>query len=103
MSDTTFDLGGLYQVPLIVVETDSAGTPVNGPKPVLTSSDETVVTLQEQADGTTVAVRATNNSGTVTITATVTNPDGTYASGNLVLSLATVDVTNVEITAGTPS
>lgn len=105
MSDTTFDLGTFSQVPLTVVDKDAAGDVVPGVSAVLTSSDPTVLTLQDQADGTTLALRATKNAGTVTVSAVVTNADGTTATGTLTITLASAfgDVTDVTIVPGTPS
>ena len=75
---------------------------------MFTSSDSTVLTLTDQADGTTIALRATKSSGSVTVTATATNADGTTAVGTLSITFSAqvppvVDVSNVEIVPGIPS
>jgi hypothetical protein len=113
VSDTTYDLGANAQVPITVLASDAAGSPVTGVTPVVTSSDETVVTIGSAADGTTLAVRATQSSGTATVTATFTKSDGSTVAGTLSLTLAPaggtgggsgVDaITNVEIVPGIPS
>src|ERR1035437_445030 len=108
MSDSTFDLGTFTQVPISAIVTDASGN-VLSDKTVFSTPDSSVVTLQDQADGTTVAVRVSSASGTVTVTGTVTNADGTTASGTLTLSLSSGSGTgtgaaaNVELVAGIPS
>lgn len=108
MTDNSFDLGTFSQVPISAIDTDVDGNVVTGVTTVFSVPDSTVVTLQDQSDGTTVAVRATKDAGSVVITGTVTNADGTTASGTLTLSLSAIvppvpDVTNVELVPGTPS
>src|ERR1035437_817825 len=108
MTDATFDLGTNAQVPISAIDTDASGSVVTGAKTVFSVPDSTVVTLQDQADGTTVAVRVANTSGSVVVTGTVTNADGTTATGTLTLSLGAqvppvTDVTSVELVPGTPS
>lgn len=109
VSDSTFDLGTFSQLPISVVDTDASGNLVQGaPNAVFTASDATVVTLSDQPDGSTVAVRVSDSAGSVVITATVTNADGSSASGTLTLSLAAVvqpvaNVTDVQLVPGTPS
>lgn len=108
MSNTTFDLGTNSSVPLTVIETDANGAPVAGNKPVVTSSDESVVSITDNGDGTFTAVRVTQNAGSVLITATVTNDSGTVVSGTLSLSVGAilpppVEVADVQIVPGTPS
>jgi hypothetical protein len=108
MTDSTFDLGTFTQVPISAIATDAAGNVVSGAKTVYSTSDSTVVTLQDQPDGTTVAVRVSSAAGTVTVTGTVTNADGTSASGSLTLTLGSGttgagNVANVELVAGIPS
>ena len=108
MSDNSFDLGTFTQVPISAIVTDASGN-VLSDKTVFTTPDSSVVTLQDQADGTTVAVRVSSASGSVTVTGTVTNADGTTASGTLTLSLGsgtgtgTGAAANVELVAGIPS
>lgn len=108
MADTTFDLGVFSEVPISAVTTDADGDVLTGVPTVFSVPDSTVVTLQDQSDGTTVAVRATKDAGSVVITGTVTNADGTSASGTLTLTLSALvppveDVTSVELVPGTPS
>jgi hypothetical protein len=112
MSNDNFDLGAFNKVPLTVISTDAAGNLVSGATPVLTSSDETVITIQDDGAGNKVAVRVASTPGTATITATVTNADGTVVSGSLSLTLGAVGgagtppaggVANVQIVPGTPS
>ena len=108
MSDTTFDLGTSNQVPITVVATDANGNVVPNVVSVFNESDSTVVTLQVQPDGSAIAVRVSASAGSVVISATVTNPDGSTATGTLTLSLAeqvpvVPNVVNVEIVPGIPS
>ena len=108
MTDTPFDLGTFSEVPISAIDTDTNGNVVTGVSTVFSAPDSTIVTLQDQSDGTTVAVRATKDAGSVVITGTVTNADGTTASGTLTLSLSATTpvvsgVTSVELVPGTPS
>src|ERR1035437_3174683 len=108
MSDTPFDLSTYSQVPISAITTDVNGNLVTGVPTVFSTPDSTVVTLQEQSDGTTVATRVTNDASSVVITGTVTNADGTTASCTLTLSLSATTpvvsgVTSVELVPGTPS
>jgi hypothetical protein len=108
MSDQTFDLGANSKVPLTAIGTDATGAVVPGAVAVFTSSDETILTLQTQADGSTIAARVAASAGSVTVSAKVTNPDGSTATGTLTVSLAaagapSTNVTNVEIVPGIAS
>ena len=112
MSDVTFDLGTNTQVPISAVDTASDGSLIAGAKTVFSTPDSTVVTLSDQSDGSTVAIRVANTAGTVVVTGVVTNADGTTATGTLTLSLSggttppppySSNVTNVELVPGTPS
>ena len=112
MSDTTFDLRTSTQVPISAIATDAVGSVVVGAKTVFSVPDSTVVTLSDQSDGSTVAIRVANTAGTVVVTGVVTNADGTTATGTLTLSLSggttppppySSNVTNVELVPGTPS
>ncbi len=108
MADATFDLGTNTQVPLSTILTDDDGDLMTGVPTVFSVPDSTVVTLTDNGDGTATAVRVSKDAGSVVITATATNADGTTASGTLTLSLASQvppveDVTGVEIVPGIPS
>ena len=111
MSADNFDLGAFNKVPLTVISTDAAGNLVSGATPVLTSADETVITIQDDGAGNKVAVRVASTAGTATITATVTNADGSSVQGTLSLTLGAAGtgtppaggVANVQIVPGTPS
>ena len=105
--DTTFNLANLKSVPLTTVASDANGTVVEGITPSMTVSDETIATLETAADGTVSLVRVAQTSGTVVVTATVTNADGSTATGTLTVSLDAVTtgalvVTDIEIVPGTP-
>lgn len=102
-----FDLGTLTSVPLTALASDASGNVVT-----LSTSfavdDPTVLTLTDHGDGTAVAVRARTDAGKATVTATVTNPDGSTITGTLEISIAAVGSPNgnavaVEIVPGTPS
>lgn len=112
MSDSTFSLGSYKQVPLTVIGTDASGNVVTSaaPNPSVVSSDTTLVTVAEQVDGSFVAARVGATAGTVVITATITNADGTSATGSLTIALDAVgsgttsaNVTSVQIVAGVPA
>lgn len=110
MSDSTFDLGTFSQVPLSAVQTTADGTVVPGGPVTWASGDETVLTLEDNGDGTVTAIRAITGPGGVTVTATVTNADGSSASGTIALTLSDTTpppppdvVTDVAIVPGTPS
>ena len=108
MSDTTFDLGTDSRVPITAIDTDAQGNLVPAAANVFASSDETVLTLEAQADGSTVAVRVSATAGGATITGTVTNASGATATGTIAIALSAIvppvgDVVNVELVPGTPS
>lgn len=108
MSDTSFDLGTNSQVPLSTSSVDAAGNPVEGVGIVWSSSDPNVVTLEDQGDGTVIAVRAVKSAGSVSITATVTDANGNSATGSLNLTVADQGtgsgaISDVTIVPGTPS
>lgn len=108
MSDTSFDLGTNTQVPLSTASTDAAGNPVDGSTIVWSTSDPNVVTLQDQGDGTVIAVRASKEAGSVVISASVTDAAGNSATGTLTLSVAEVvtgpgAIADVTIIPGEPS
>jgi hypothetical protein len=116
MADTTFDLGVNTSVPLTVVATDAAGNVVAGVNPVWTESDAlnvaaaALIALAGQGDGSTVAYRlVASSAGSVTVTATVTNADGTTAIANLALTLSAqgggtgAGVTGLTIVPGVPT
>jgi hypothetical protein len=108
MADTTFDLGTNSQVPLSVIATDASGAIVPGATATFASSDDTVLTVTDNGDGTAVAVRASVAGGTAVVAAVVTNPDGTTASGTLTLTVGSqstlsTNVTAVEIVPGLAS
>jgi hypothetical protein len=113
VSDGTFDLGANSEVPITVIPSDAAGNEVTGVTPVVTSSDETVVTIDTAADGTTLVARISKDTGTATVTATFTKSDGTSVAGTLFLTLTPAggtgggtgvdSIVNVEIVPGIPS
>lgn len=113
LSASTFSIGATQtQVPLSAIDTDANGALVEGaPAAVWASEDETIISLKDQGDGTVVATRVAATGGTVTVTATVTNADGTTAVGSLVLTVAAAggvggsvgNVTSVEIVPGIAS
>jgi hypothetical protein len=70
-----------------------------------TSSDDTIVSLVDNGDGTAEAFSGLE--GTATITATATDPDGKTVDGTLDITVVAVVVPpppteTVEVTAGTP-
>ena len=111
MASATFDLGTNNQVPLTFVETDANGNLVTpGVAPVVTSSDETVAVIVDDGAGNKSAVRVAQTAGSVTVTATVTNPSGSVVSGTLALTLGAVgggtgpgEVADITIVPGIPS
>ena len=107
----TFDLGTFNQVPLSISATDANGNTVSGVLPVWTDDDPAgaTITLTDQADGSTIAVRVSTKSGTANITATVTNADGSTVSDTLTITIGDTGtgtpgaVANVTIVPGQPS
>jgi hypothetical protein len=91
VSDLTNDLGTNSQLPLSIGNAvDSNGSPVDttGVLPVWSSSDEGSLTLSDQADGSTLAVRAIKSAGSAVVTAVVTNADGSSATSTMTISFA---------------
>ena len=86
----SFDLGTNSQVPLAAGNAAQAdGTPADltGVLPVW--SEETgTLTLNDQGDGTVVAVRVSADAGSAIVTATITNADGSTATASLSISLS---------------
>lgn len=110
MTDSSFTLPAANtQVPLSFIETAADGSVVEGaPAPVVTSSDETILTISDDGAGNVVAIRASASGGTATVSATVTNADGSTATGTLTVSVEAqvapiANVTDVEIVPGVPS
>ena len=111
MTDSTFSLGAAEtQVPISFIDTDVNGALVTGAKNVTSSSDTTVATVIDQPDGTSVVARVGVAGGTATISGTVTNPDGSSATGTLAVTIAPAgsgggsgNVANVEIVPGIAS
>jgi len=110
MSDGAFDLGTATSVPLSVTELDAAGAAIEPPvAPAWKSDDEMTLSLTDNGDGTVTAVRVSALGGTVTVHATVNNPDGSSATGSLAISLTpqapppVAVVADVAIVPGTPT
>lgn len=83
----TFDLGTLNTVPLSAIATGASGDVLTLPT-VWSVDDPSVVTITDNGDGTAVATRVVVTSGKVTVTATVTNPDGSTVQDSLEIDLA---------------
>lgn len=104
MTDSTFDLGTNTSVPLTAVATDAAGNDATGP---IVFSGDGNVGITDNGDGTALATRNDAGATTATITATVTNPDGTTVTGTLTISIAAQvapsgNAVDVQIIPGTP-
>jgi hypothetical protein len=109
MAPATFDLGTFSKVPLTFVEVDANGNLVTpGVAPVVTSSDETIAVIVDDGAGNKSVARVAQTAGSVTVTATVTNADGSTATGTLALTLAAVgggttsNVADITIVPGIP-
>jgi len=94
-----FQLGDNQQVDLTVQESDTAGNPVVVDEVSFASSDEAIVTLVDNGDGTAVAT-AVGPLGTATVTATDANDNLT---GTLDIEIVTEAATAMLIQPGTPS
>ncbi len=110
MSATTDTmLGTETTIPLSTVETAADGSVIDPEVPAVWSVDDsTVLTLNDQSDGSTLAVRVSKSAGQATVTATVTNPDGSVQAGTIALTVdavggGAVDVADVEIVPGVHS
>jgi hypothetical protein len=92
---------------ITVTPLDAAGnevaftfTPANPVK--WKSSDETVLTVSANADGSNVDVETTGKLGDVTITATGTNPDSTVVTGSQDFTVTTSVPQTFRLNVGTP-
>lgn len=111
MTDTTASIGSAEtSIPISFIDTDIDGNIVDGAVNVATSSDETILTIRDNGDGTNTCVRVGTAGGSVTVTATVTNADGSSAFGTLTVAVAAAgsgggsgNVTDVEIVPGIAS
>jgi VCBS repeat-containing protein len=112
VSDLSNDLGINSQLPLSIGNAvDSNGSPVDttGVLPVWSSSDEGSLTLSDQADGSTLAVRAIKSAGSAVVTATITNADGSTATSTISISFADLgggtsgSIASFDIVPGVPS
>jgi hypothetical protein len=111
VTDTTFSLAANEsQFPISFIDTDVNGALVTGAVNVASSSDETVLTVADNGDGTSTVARVSAAGGSATISATVTNADGSSATGTLTVSVAAAGtgggsgaVTDVEIVPGIAS
>jgi hypothetical protein len=110
VTDATFALtGSQSQFPISFIDTDANSAIVTGAVNVASSSDETVLTIADNGDGTSTVARVSAAGGTATISATVTNADGSSATGTLTVSVAPAgtggsgNVTDVEIVPGIAS
>lgn len=103
MADTVFDLSTFSNLPLVA--TDENGNPITSLTVTWSVPDATVVTLTDNGNGTATLVRSAAAGGTVVVTATVANADGTTASGTLTVTLSAVtpSVTTLTIVPGSPS
>lgn len=86
---------------------DAAGNEVAFPftpaNPVrFVSSDETIMTVSANADGSNADVETTGKIGTVTITATGTNPDSTLVTGSQDFNVTTDVPQSLRLNVGTP-
>jgi hypothetical protein len=114
MTASTFTLTAAQsKFPISFIDTDANSAIVTGAVNVASSSDESVLTVTDNGDGTSTVARVGVSGGTATISATVTNASGTSATGTLVVNVdptsggggggATGDVTDVEIVPGIAS
>lgn len=99
-----FQLRDSQQVALAVEALDSEGNPAAATT-AFTSSDDTIVAVTDNGDGTCLAVASPGAAGlgTATITATVTNTaDATTITGTFDIEVVAGDAVTVNVTAGTP-
>ena len=108
MGTATFDLGQFTSVPLSTVATDANGNQLTLPT-VFSVDDTSLVAITDNGDGTAIASRVdATSAGSVTISATVTNPDGSTVTGTLTFSLSAqstpaANAVDVQIIPGQPS
>lgn len=111
VAGASFDLGQFNSVPLSIANAvDANGNAVDtaGVLPAWSASDGSVVTLSDQADGTTVVTRVSADGGSVDVTAEITNADGSTASATISLTLGSQvapsdNIVSFDIVPGTPS
>ncbi|MGV0985009.1 MAG: hypothetical protein ACOYB2_10670 [Limnohabitans sp.] len=99
-----FQIRDDQQVSLAVEALDAEGNPASATI-AFTSSDETVVAVTDNGDGTALAVASpgAGGLGTATITATATdNSDGDVHLGTFDIEVVAGDVVIVNVVAGTP-
>ena len=99
-----FQLHDFEQVPLSVEALDSEGNPATATI-AFSSSDETVVGIQDNGDGTALAIASpgAGGLGTATVTATVTDTsDGNVITGTFDIEVVAGDATTVNFVPGTP-
>ena len=99
-----FQLHDDEQVTLTVEALDAEGNPAAA-STVFTSSDESIVSLVDNGDGTAIATASpgAGGLGAATITATVTDTsDGDEHVGTFDIEVVAGDAVTVNITAGTP-
>jgi hypothetical protein len=99
-----FQLRDDEQVPLSVEALDDEGNPAAATT-TFASSDDTIVAITDNGDGTALAVASPGAAGlgTATITASVTdNSDGDVHTGTFDIEVVAGDAATVNVTAGSP-
>jgi hypothetical protein len=98
-----FQLHDSEQVLLSVAATDAEGNP-SGATIAFSSSDDTIVAVTDNGDGTALAVASPGAAGlgSATVSVTATDADGSTASGAFDIEVIPGDTVAVNITPGTP-
>ena len=95
-------LGDNQKVLLSVTAIDEEGNVASNPTNlVFSSSDESVVTVADNGDGSAVA-NAEGPLGTVTITVDDTDPETPFTPGSLDIEVVATEAVGLNISAGTP-
>jgi hypothetical protein len=98
-----FQLRDFEQVVLEIDAVDAEGNPAAATA-TFSSSDDTVVEVRDNGDGTALAIASPGEGGlgTATVTAMVTQSSGDTITGTLDIEVVAGDAVTVNLVAGTP-
>lgn len=101
-ADITMNLGDNQQVVFTVSGSDAAGNAVTPAALTVTSSDETILTVADNGDGSYTAA-ATGTLGSATITAQDTETDGDQFSGTAAVDVVPEGVATIDLAFQAPT